>query len=455
MLQVLHQTEGRRYIESQGLRFLFLSGISDYDVASVKDSDALIFGEMDGIEISQLLKEIRRERDKSVYLKPVFSVHQNKYHNQERFDGFTDLTSNESIVQEAQKILTRIEEVNTSIVPHDYEKQVLFKQMAFLYTRGRVLEPVPSRHSRIGYTFPFMDSLLSGGSSLELLKILNMGVENTLLTARLQDRIHTCNSCHGNYINFREVCPKCSSVNIESKDLVHHFKCAHVDVIDSFKDGDELICPKCDNKLRHIGIDYDKPSTMHECHECHHQFQEADMIAFCIDCGKEEDTANLRENEIRSHALTERGEHLVLNGWEEKAQESGPEARHLSNDLFRMMLNLEVQRAATEARSVFGSFEISESIVSVLGEVGREQFQREILGIIGTYIDGTDLITAKNTREYYLLFHDKTLQEAHEKCELIEHNLTKLIADNINSEQDLVIGRIQPVVSDLHVGDLL
>ncbi len=455
MLQVLHQTEGRRYIESQGLRFLFLSGVADYEAASVKDSDAIIIGEMDRMEISQLLNVIRRERDKSVYLKPIFSVHQNKLQNQEGFDGFTDLTSNESIAQVTQKILARIEKVNTSIVPHDYERQVLFKQMAFLYTRDLLLDPVSSRFSKIGYTFPFMDSLLSGGSSLELLKILNTGVEKGLLTARLRDRIHTCNNCHGNYINFREVCPKCSSVNIESKDLVHHFKCAHVDVIDSFKDGDELICPKCDNKLRHIGIDYDKPSTMHECHDCHHQFQESGMVAFCIDCGKEEDTANLLENEIRSHALTERGEHLVLNGWEEKVQEGGQEAKHLSPDLFKMMLNLEIQRATTETRSVFGRFEISEIIVSVLGEDGREQFQKEILGIIGSYIDRTDLVSTKSADEYLLLFHDKTLEEAREKCELIEHNLTKLIADNINAEQDLITGTVQPVVSDLRPQDLM
>jgi len=453
MLQVLRQNHTKQYIESQGIKFLVLSDAAGYEAALLKEADAVIFGDLNQRDRIQLFKEIRRNQDKHLYLKPVFSVIGNEQSNVEGFDGFTDLISNERIAGKARKILAKIEEVNTKIVPHDFERQTLFKQLAFMYTREQLLNPVPVRYSKIGYAFPFMESLLTESASLELINILKMGLDQGLLTAKLLDKIHTCNGCHGNYLNFREVCPKCSSVNIEAKDLVHHFKCAHVDIIDNFKDGDELTCPKCDNKLRHIGIDYDKPSTMHSCNDCHHQFQDSDMLALCIDCGREEETSNLPESEINTYGLSERGEHLVMSGWENEQQEQP--VKHLTLELFRMMLGLEIQRSRTFSRSVFVKFDINQSVVSPLGKEGREQFQREILGIIGSYVDVTDLLSAKNSQEYFILLNDKTLEKSQEKCQLIEHNLTKLIADNLTVQEDLVLGSIQKVTPELSTETLL
>lgn len=455
MLQIVHQNKGNRHLESHGLRFLVLSSLVDYDVALLADADAVVMAELDPFDAQQVINEIRRARDKQTYLKPIFGLHGEARPQTGSFDGFTDLTEMESIVHLTRRIMGRIEEVNTIVVPHDFERHVLFKQLAYLHTRDCVLDPEASRSSKIGYAFPFIENLVSDGASLELLNILDLGIEKGLLTAKVKDRIHTCNSCHGNYINFREVCPKCQTVDIESKDLVHHFKCAHVDVIDKFKEGEELVCPKCDNKLRHIGIDYDKPSTMHECRCCHHQFQESDMIAFCIDCGKEEDTSNLLENEICTYALTERGEHIVKNGWDEKAVEGKETVKHLPFELFKMMLNLEVQRAKNETKSVLAKYVVSHDIVAMLGAEGREQFQKEILSIVGSYVEETDLLTTKNAEEYFVLFHDVSLSDVQDRCELIEHNLTKLIGDNLNPIQNLIVGTTNPIVSDLNLENIL
>ncbi|MDE0472200.1 MAG: hypothetical protein OXH57_09690 [Ekhidna sp.] len=452
MLQVLKHNQAKQYIESQGLKFLVLSSVAEYEAALLKEVDAVILGDMEQRDTAQLLKEVRRSRDKQLYLKPIFSVMKNDPSNSEGFDGFTDLISNKGIAEKARKILAKIDEVNSKVVPHDFERQTLFKQMAFMYTRDQLLGPITDRYSKIGYAFPFIESLLTDGASLTLINILKLGLDQGLMTTKLVDKIHTCNECQGNYLNFREVCPKCSSVDIVAKDLVHHFKCAHVDVIDKFQNGDELTCPKCDSKLRHIGIDYDKPSTMYSCNDCHHQFQDSDMQAFCIDCGKEEDTANLLESEINTYALSERGEHLVINGWEN--EQDNQHIEHLSLELFRIMLGLEIQRSKASSRSVFVKFDIHQSVVSPLGKEGREQFQREILGIVKSYVAATDLLSTKNAQEYFILLNDNTLEEAQEKCQIIEHNLTKLIADNLTTKEDLVLGSLQQVTSDLKVEHL-
>ncbi len=72
MLQVLKRSDDKRYIESQGLRFLVLSSVSDYDTAELSNVDALIMGELGMNESQQSVREIRRSRDKHVYLKPNF-----------------------------------------------------------------------------------------------------------------------------------------------------------------------------------------------------------------------------------------------------------------------------------------------------------------------------------------------------------------------------------------------
>ena len=66
MLQVLHQNHTKQYIESQGVRFLVLSSIAEYDAALLKDSDAVIIGDLEQSEGLQLLREIRRSREEKV-----------------------------------------------------------------------------------------------------------------------------------------------------------------------------------------------------------------------------------------------------------------------------------------------------------------------------------------------------------------------------------------------------
>ena len=439
-----HKSESRQ-IESHGFRFMVISGLSDFDLADLAKSDALIFNELDQRDAEQLIAELRRSADKSSYLKPVFKVFEESKNNALGYDGVTDLVAFDGIAARTKSILSKIEHVNTTLIPNDFERQGIFKALAFLYTRDEILEPVPSRSSKIGYAIPFIDQLFAKENALEGLQLLKKSHELGVTTSKLKDRVHNCSSCHSNYINFREVCPKCSSVSIESKDLVHHFKCAHVDVIDKFQVEDGLQCPKCEDKMRHIGIDYDKPSSMYHCHDCHHEFQECDMLAFCIDCEKEDETSSLLENEILTYAITDKGEHIVRNGWSAENNKTKQEGKYLSVDLFRMMLKMEVQRSANQRTSTFGKIIIDDQVLQPLGNDGQELFQQEIITIISSYLAESDLLSSKSSSEYLLLMHDRGLTESEALVDLIEHNLLKLIADNVMSNEDLIINACQEI----------
>ena len=449
-----HKSESRQ-IDSHDLQFMVVSNLSDLVQAEVYSADAIVLSDMPRDEACQIMTDLRRSNEKNLYLKPVFVVDNQLGIDDLGCDGKTDLAEFEDVALKTKSILSRIRKVNTTFIPNDFERHGIFKLLAYLYTRGTTLQPVASRHSKFGYAFPFVDQLFSDKSVFDGLQLLKRSYELGVTSSKLVDKIHNCPSCHGNYINFREVCPKCSGLSIESKDLVHHFKCAHVDVIDNFKTEDGLHCHKCDHKLRHIGVDYDKPSSMYQCHDCHHAFQDTEMRAYCIDCGHEDDTNNLLENDIESYAITAKGEHIVENGWSLPHTQTVKEGQHLAPDLFKMMLKMEVKRSLNHHHtSTFASIYFSEAITNHLGRDQQTLFQNEIVEIIGSYLDTSDLITSTSPKEYLLLMHDKTTEVALEALQLIEHNLLKLVADNILSDENLIATNCQAITPEFNSNDV-
>ena len=110
-------------------------------------------------------------------------------------------------------------------------------------------------------------------------------------------------------MSYREVCPKCSSSNTTPDDIIHHFPCGYVGPMKDYKNqiDDKLDCPKCNKRLRHIGVDYDKPSVIYECNHCAHKFQDYYVNAKCLSCESDKSVDQLRSMEIRSYRLTKKG----------------------------------------------------------------------------------------------------------------------------------------------------
>ena len=93
--------------------------------------------------------------------------------------------------------------------------------------------------------------------------------------------------------------------------MIHHFRCAYIGPESDFRKNDFLQCPKCNHKLKHIGIDYDKPSEIHTCKNCNHKSQETKMKAKCIDCRKENELDQLSTYSIFNYTPTEKGRQLA------------------------------------------------------------------------------------------------------------------------------------------------
>lgn len=115
-------------------------------------------------------------------------------------------------------------------------------------------------------------------------------------------------------INFREVCPNCGDADIEIQEMIHHFACGHVGALTQFQHGLRLICPKCQAELRHIGLDYEKPTETFLCHPNGHVFTDPEVIAACVACGGKFKPKDLIERAIYTYGLTGRAEDVVQMG---------------------------------------------------------------------------------------------------------------------------------------------
>lgn len=111
---------------------------------------------------------------------------------------------------------------------------------------------------------------------------------------RFVEKMHVCPTCANNHLLFFECCPKCASSDIVEEPVIHHFRCANVSPEHTYMSDGELRCPKCKHLLRHIGVDYDKPSSVYTCHQCDHTFMYPDMRVLCT-----EDRRTWRPDELR------------------------------------------------------------------------------------------------------------------------------------------------------------
>ncbi len=127
------------------------------------------------------------------------------------------------------------------------------------------------------------------------------------LRAVFFDRLHQCGSCGSSRLNVREECAKCGSPHLHEEPYLHHFKCAYQGPEKDFRQGDQLVCPKCRKALTHFSVDYDKPGFLVSCEACGHTASEAKVGFVCMDCGAHSSGETAPTRDIYSYEITERG----------------------------------------------------------------------------------------------------------------------------------------------------
>ncbi|MEQ6125034.1 hypothetical protein AAON49_12580 [Pseudotenacibaculum sp. MALMAid0570] len=455
MLNLVRHTNNSRKIIQDGYSLLLVSHVSELQKEDLSLLDGFIINTDSQIFIKEIIVSIRTNSDIKIALKPLFinSIYHLPKQTAIHLDGKVELSMISSYIQRILTITKRINSVEQPrLLSHDVLIQ--YKTLAYLHTRNTQLTAVQSRDSFIGYEFPFISLFYKKTEAISLLENLRKASEKNYLSFKLQDYIHLCKSCSGNYLNFRESCPQCDSIDIDAHDMIHHFVCAHVAPEKDFKKEEALECPKCDKHLRHIGIDYDKPSTIYSCNSCSHEFQNPGMLSLCVDCGTENKLEELLRKAIGNYAITQKGEQLLYqknNTKMSKGIDHSEDIGSLDVNLFKILLNQEIKRVnVTKGDSFFATIKFQNNQLQLLNNSAKKGLRKEIAQIIKSYLNDTDILSSQSFNNYYLLLPE-TKENQLDRLELVEYNLSKLLSDNLKDEKQ----KIEIMIHKIKGTDLL
>ncbi len=97
------------------------------------------------------------------------------------------------------------------------------------------------------------------------------------------DQVLTCPKCRC-LLTIRSGCRCCGTALTESPRLIHHYACAHVAPESEFRDGEDLVCPKCLKRKLVAGSDFEIVGGAATCSECDCEVNEPALIAHCVRC---------------------------------------------------------------------------------------------------------------------------------------------------------------------------
>lgn len=173
---------------------------------------------------------------------------------------------------------------------------------------GGAVAPVAEAMARHGYAY----SALGDDAESHLSDL----ARRNYLEARFFDRVSLCPRCDSHRLNVREVCPSCRSAHLSSEGLLHHFRCGYVGIPSEFPllSDDSYRCPKCNGKMRHLGVEFDRLGKAFLCRGCGVISENPPVEAICFACGARAPAENLISANVFSYVLTSRGAAAVRRG---------------------------------------------------------------------------------------------------------------------------------------------
>ncbi|MFK8103082.1 MAG: hypothetical protein AB8G15_11175 [Saprospiraceae bacterium] len=443
-------------LSNQSMNFFWIDDACELEDEQVLHSEAIVLNCESDQSVLHILHKLRHMNDKRIYLKPIFL--NNRVHEDyivQQTDGVLDENPIERIIEKAFRINILSRDVGVFQQNQDYHTKLLLKTLQYLYTRNTTLHPTRTRKVKIAYAYPYLNSLIEDKESYKTFDLLLQATQQGFLKPILVDKINLCSNCHGSYLNFREACPKCQSIDLEVVDIIHHFRCANVAPVSDYMDGENLHCPKCDKTLRHIGIDYDKPSEIFHCQSCDHRTQDLNMKALCVDCGTENTLDILRTQTVMAYEITAAGKDLALNGLIKLDETSLPltgDHRIVNWINLEIVFNYEKEKSKLQTgRSKMGVIQIQEAAFRNLDPDTQQKVNRELLLILHHYLRSIDVLSSKNLWKYVFLLPEISEADAKAMQEMMQYNIHKLLSHNIDMDDNFLSIQIHDIGPDSQI----
>jgi predicted RNA-binding Zn-ribbon protein involved in translation (DUF1610 family) len=129
-------------------------------------------------------------------------------------------------------------------------------------------------------TYPQLQPIL-GERTSDAEAVLSRMAESGVLVEDMADKVPACPDCNSKQVSSRYLCPQCFSFDIARSFLFEHLKCGKVASDDSFRKGDEFVCPKCQAVLHNFGVEFRAIGAWYKCNRCSNSFNAAVHSHFC------------------------------------------------------------------------------------------------------------------------------------------------------------------------------
>ncbi len=328
------------------------------------------------------------------------------------------------------------------------QQQLSMRLLRFMASRGSMEQmPVQTTSALGGYSYPKLDMFFpeEDASIWELLEELR---KQHLIEGRFITRAFHCVHCECAFLNFMETCPDCGSPNLESEEMIHHFRCGYVAAMSEYRRGDVLVCPKCDLGLKHIGVDYDKPSLIFRCNDCQFVFEEPEPSTVCYNCGRRTAPEDQIQRTVYAYSITALGSNVALFGQEQLFNRLLKENLELiDNESFSRIVKMEMERIqrygkSTSSLLILDIRNLSEAL-SRLGERSVE-FYRDMANAIVAEMRSSDMMTIVGRSVANVLLTETDVQGAEAVKERIIQRLDAIFQEALSMPSGAE-GRIEAV----------
>ncbi len=233
-------------------------------------------------------------------------------------DGVANSPFDPSVTQRAENIFQQIERLQIKQIANVSTYVAFFVRLCkYAISRGQytytstVIPGLTEGHSAVFAALLSNNEVATRKEFLEFnQKLLDLGYAEP---QEFVERAHICPHCKSSHLIYAECCPKCDSSNVKEEPMLHHFRCANISPESTYVYDEKLRCPKCRQYLRHIGVDYDRPTDIHTCAECGHTFLHTKMKVRCANCGTMHRPANLQSIDVIRYRYTPEGIQSIIS----------------------------------------------------------------------------------------------------------------------------------------------
>ncbi|MBV1889672.1 MAG: hypothetical protein KUG54_01465 [Gammaproteobacteria bacterium] len=402
----------------------------------------LVDGSNIGVAV-EIIRSIRQHSSPKVYLRPIVVVvpaYQPGTNNNQNLVGADAICLNcdtepnaiEKLYQTFFPIGHWIASLPTQT---DGDTNLALKTLRLISSRATEIVPQMTTERHQGFSHPKIEKFFQHNDH-SLQQTMNYLVELKLLDPRFITRVHQCVHCHSAFLNFKETCPQCNAEELQVDELVHHFRCAHTAPMRDFQRDGAMVCPKCDQTLRHIGVDYDKPSISYTCQSCQFGFSDPQIMTSCFSCNLSTVPELLNHQAVFAYTTTSVGENAARHGIDNLfSSVVGDQLQLVSAETFNLFLRVEQARISrygiSNSSLMLICIEELEALYMKVGERAPELFG-EIGEVFHRVLRQSDVITSRNDGFFVALLTETDNQQALRALERLHDGVQQLLSANLD-----------------------